>query len=295
MEECPVFEDGSLEDVCYTTMARLIFAHERIWPDRGQSYYGKHVMQLVGKRDDASVTAPEEIVNQFLSEQELASEAFELAHKALHPLYVPQVGGEGMLTKIIMTQEELQNHAELVVGRLIKPIYISTAYCGRALKAFWKGNEQLAWPMVSEGIYWCGVADAFSDFERVLGDFKMGMRQRMQAEEAFLRGLKAADKREKMFAGSRAFAYELVRAHVAKSGSRWPSINEFLLKHGQKVHDHVYDNNPTFKKRSKLESFEKTLQGWLSSMPDAATLFLTLAVETKRDRARRQKRTPDPV
>ncbi|NUA25992.1 hypothetical protein [Cupriavidus basilensis] len=139
-------------------------------------------------------------------------------------------------------------------------VVVSCAYCLRALRAMHARNMELAWSYMADARYWCGVAISSKGINEA--------RESTITLTLIKKAKAGAAGRDKTFESIRQHAYKLAkdmrppekgwqsRAHAVKTIQG--AVVQFTKDEGLKL--------------SKANA-EKTIDGWLARMPDAADLF----------------------
>ncbi|MCP2086265.1 UNVERIFIED_ORG: hypothetical protein J2Y81_002282 [Paraburkholderia sediminicola] len=138
---------------------------------------------------------------------------------------------------------------------------VSCTYTKRAMaEASEVGESEQAWIYLAEASFWCGVTLAEKGidqaYHRTVGDTK-----RLQATLG-------ANKRLEKFRPVIEFAYQRAR-ETRPTSKGWLSRNQAV----QAIKADVLAFAKTQQVSMSVEQADKTIDGWLSKMPDAASLF----------------------
>ncbi|MFP3555511.1 hypothetical protein SB861_33075 [Paraburkholderia sp. SIMBA_049] len=148
------------------------------------------------------------------------------------------------------------------------PIIISCAYCVRAGDAIKKGDSELAWSYMADARYWCGVAISSKGIDEARDRTIVETREKAFAEALKSKGEAGAKARSEAYEPLREHVFELVRNQRPSSG--WKSRSHAVKVISEPAYAFSLDYGGPQLKR---DGIGKTLDGWLSKMPDALELF----------------------
>lgn len=164
------------------------------------------------------------------------------------------------IIKLLLQPEDPSVPLEQAQADPIVPVILSATYLLRALRAEKQGQHETGWNCLVDAAYFCGLAQGGQHVDLVYAE--------AATETSSARGKAGADERYgKEYASVVQYAQELARERRPKNG--WPSRNravEAILK------DVSEFSEKTWKKLSAQQA-SKTIHGWLSLMPGAATFF----------------------
>jgi hypothetical protein len=144
------------------------------------------------------------------------------------------------------------------------PMQISCAYCIQAMREKNKNNLELAWSLMAEARYWCGVVHASKGIEISRAKTIVATRKNTASKGgAALAAAKHKTIKEKVFKYAR-------ENRPTEKG--WPSRRQAAIAIAKVVN--------TFEKMDgeaglSPDQAPKTIDKWLKTMPDCATLFFT--------------------
>lgn len=157
------------------------------------------------------------------------------------------------------TDAEKAKGNDAIARSPVSPILLSATYYFRAMRARDNDQSDVAWSYLAEARYWCGVAMAGKGLESALQQAAGGLKRDMAAAGAKGRSGKYQPLRD--------LAFDFARNNAPASG--WRSRNHAV----QSVKPKVRDQAKTLGIALSAENIDKTIHGWLSSMPDATQLF----------------------
>ncbi|CAJ3747657.1 Uncharacterised protein [Burkholderia pseudomallei] len=141
----------------------------------------------------------------------------------------------------------------------VSPILLSATYYFRAGRARDNNQTDAAWSYLAEARYWCGVAMAGKGLESALQQAAGSLKRDMAAA--------GAKGRSGTYQPLRDLAFDFARNNAPPSG--WRSRNHAV----QSVRSRVLQQAKTLKIKVSEQNIEKTIDGWLATMPDEAQLF----------------------
>lgn len=157
------------------------------------------------------------------------------------------------------TDEEKAKGTDAIARSPVSPILLSATYYFRAMHARGNSESDAAWSYLADARYWCGVAMAGKGLESALQQAAGGLKRDMAAAGAKGRSGKYQPLRD--------LAFDFARNNAPASG--WRSRNHAV----QSVKSKVLAEAKSLGIELSAENIDKTIHGWLSSMPDATQLF----------------------
>ncbi len=182
--------------------------------------------------------------------------------KVLKPLPGLDSRGSDQPLEILLqyvTDEVKAKGNDAIARAPVSPILLSATYYFRAGRARDNNQTDAAWSYLAEARYWCGIAMAGKGLESALQQAAGGLKRDMAAAGAKGRSGKYQPLRD--------LAFDFARNSVPPGG--WRSRNHAV----QSVEPTVRDLATTLGIELSTENVDKTIHGWLSSMPDATQLF----------------------
>ncbi|WP_176081433.1 hypothetical protein [Paraburkholderia tropica] len=182
--------------------------------------------------------------------------------KVLEPLPGLDRTGSDQPLEILLqyaTDEVKAKGNDAIARAPVSPILLSATYYFRAGRARDNNQTDAAWSYLAEARYWCGIAMAGKGLESALQQAAGGLKRDMAAAGAKGRSGKYQPLRD--------LAFDFARNSAPPGG--WRSRNHAV----QSVEPTVRDLATTLGIELSTENVDKTIHGWLSSMPDATQLF----------------------
>lgn len=157
------------------------------------------------------------------------------------------------------TDEAKAKGNDAIARAPVSPILLSATFYFRAGLARDNNQSDAAWSYLAEARYWCGIAMAGKGLESALQQAAGGLKREMAAAGAKGRSGKYQPLRD--------LAFDFARKNAPPSG--WRSRSHAV----QSVKSRVQDKARALGIELSAENIDKTIHGWLSSMPDATQLF----------------------
>ncbi|HDR9759510.1 TPA: hypothetical protein ACK3Q6_003185 [Burkholderia cepacia] len=151
----------------------------------------------------------------------------------------------------------------------IGAIVVSSVYWVRAGVARSEGDTSLAWSYLADARFWCGVSISQMGIDQARERTIVKTREKATIEAHADKAKSGAAGRDKAYEPVREFAYKLAREMRPESG--WQSRSQAVKRISSQTLEYSLEHPP----RLKEESVERTLDKWLSNMPDAVDLFPT--------------------
>lgn len=195
-----------------------------------------------------------------LAVEDIPGEVF--IEKVLTPLPRLDSGETDRPLEILLqyaTDEAKAKGNDAIARAPVSPILLSATYYFRAAHARDNKQPDAAWSYLAEARYWCGIAMAGKGLETALQQAAGGLKRDMAAA--------GAKGRSGKFQPLRDLAFDFSRNNAPPNG--WRSRNHAV----QSVKSRVQDQARTLGIELSAVNIDKTIHGWLSSMPDATQLF----------------------
>ncbi|WP_186136696.1 hypothetical protein [Burkholderia gladioli] len=189
------------------------------------------IISPIAAADDRDIEVPIEILMQYVSEDERATQRQKVSRSPL----------------------------SLIV--------LSTTYCIRAIQAIDEGDRELAWSYLADAKYWCGVSRSDMGVDKIREEAIVATRTSAISEALTSKARAGAIARDNAYKSVREYVCKLAREWKPTSG--WSSRSQAVKKISAAALD-FFNHNPP---RLKVDGIERTLDKWLSKMPDAAELF----------------------
>ena len=207
--------------------------------------------------DQIRVRTLGELANYYIQiEPSKAGNAF--VTEFFHPMSAdPTVTGERLRADFVSVAS-----SGTPVDMRLAAMTIACGYCVDVPRLLAVGERELAWLSISEARYWCGVTLASRGVEAARNETISATRKSTSRKAASQRVAQRLD-------STKEEAFRLAR-EMKPEGQGWPS----RLQATNKIKDQVVAFS-ALEKRQKLvdTGAVKTIYKWLSSMPDAKTLF----------------------
>ncbi|MFM0190113.1 hypothetical protein PQR25_30390 [Paraburkholderia nemoris] len=153
------------------------------------------------------------------------------------------------------TDEEKAKGNDAIARSPAGPILLSATYYFRAMHARDNHQPDVAWSYLADARYWCGVSIA----QKGLANAYQSVRRDLSKAG----GKGKADRYEP----TKRYAYELVESEMPQGG--WQSRSQAV----RKIKDKVLAHAKSLGNAMSEQQAPKTIDKWLSAMPDAMQLF----------------------
>lgn len=170
------------------------------------------------------------------------------------------------IIKQFITETDRAKGDDWIASAPIGSVLMSCTYCLRAMRAMKAGDSNLAWSYMADARYWCGVSISCKGIDEAREQTIITTSEKASAEAITSRAKSGGEGRSKVYEPIREYVYQLARERRPMSG--WRSRSHAVKVISEDAYKFSKERGPALKK----EGIGKTLDTWLASMPDAASL-----------------------